>query len=203
MKMSQNNSLSDKDIREALKKYLLNKATPPQIVVDELSVHNGNAIADLVALDKYAHCFEIKSDRDTLSRLSRQISFYDYTFKKNTLVTTEKYLSKAELLIPDYWGILLAKRTGIVKIVNYRNARINRNWDAEKALLTLWKSELLEVDSRLSNGRSPKSSSRAQLAKKIVDEACCRLVQKSFFEILVDRFEANYQPYEITKCCLQ
>ncbi|KUM54993.1 hypothetical protein AR688_17270 [Rheinheimera sp. EpRS3] len=202
MKMSPNNNLSDKDIREALKKYLLSKPTPPQVVVDELSVHNGNAIADIVALDKYAHCFEIKSDKDTLSRLSRQISFYDFTFKKNTLVTTEKYLLKAESLIPDYWGILLAKRTNSVKIVNYRNAKINRNWNAEKALLTLWKSELLEVDSRLSSGKSPRSNSRAQIAKKIVDDTCSRLVQKSFFEILADRFETKYQPFEITKYCL-
>ncbi|WP_197412123.1 sce7726 family protein [Rheinheimera sp. EpRS3] len=200
--MSPNNNLSDKDIREALKKYLLSKPTPPQVVVDELSVHNGNAIADIVALDKYAHCFEIKSDKDTLSRLSRQISFYDFTFKKNTLVTTEKYLLKAESLIPDYWGILLAKRTNSVKIVNYRNAKINRNWNAEKALLTLWKSELLEVDSRLSSGKSPRSNSRAQIAKKIVDDTCSRLVQKSFFEILADRFETKYQPFEITKYCL-
>jgi len=201
-----NNSviLSDKEIREALKNHLLKKSAPPQILVDELSVHNGNAIADLVAFnDEYAHCFEIKSDKDTLSRLSRQVAFYDFTFKKNTLVTTEKYISKAELIIPEYWGILLVKKNKELKLVNHRNAKVNKNWDAEKALLTLWKSELLEVDSKLSAVSSPKSSSRAQIAKKIVEDTGTRLIQKSFFETLVGRFNNNYQPFSLIKGCPQ
>jgi hypothetical protein len=201
--ITNNTPLFDIDIREALKKHLMAKSLVPKRLIDELSVHNGNAKADLVALYEYAHCFEIKSDKDTLSRLSRQVSYYDFTFKKNTLVTTEKFVKKAEGLIPEYWGIWLAKvgNDGDVKIHCCRTARVNKNWHPEKALLTLWKSELFKLDSQVSSCSPPKNSSRAELANKIVKESSKKVIQKGFFETLTERFESELQPLKITMRC--
>lgn len=204
MKIETNRTeLFDVDIREALKKHLMAKSLVPKRLIDELSVHNGNARADLVALYEYAHCFEIKSDKDTLSRLCRQVSYYDFTFKKNTLVTTEKFVEKAKALIPEYWGLWVAKTNSEsdVKIYNYRAAKVNKNWLPEKALLTLWKSELFKLDSQVSSDIASKSSSRAELANKIANESCKKVIQKGFFNTLTERFESEIRPLSITMRC--
>ena len=191
-KINYNSPLFDIDIRDALKKHIMAKSLIPKRLV-----------ADLVAFYEYAHCFEIKSDKDTLSRLSRQVPYYEFTFKKNTLVTTEKFIKKAEVLIPAHWGIWLAKvgNDGDVKIHCCRAAKVNKNWHPEKALLTLWKSELFKLDSQVSSCNTPKNSSRAELANKIVRESTKKVIQKGFFKTLTERFESELQPLKITMRC--
>ena len=87
--------LNDIDIRVALIEKLQSMPTKPKAVIEELRVHNGNAIADVVALYKEAHCFEIKGDGDKIERIVTQGRFYDFSFRKITLVTTTKHLAKA------------------------------------------------------------------------------------------------------------
>lgn len=189
---SDTEQLNDKQIRKALKSYLSGAAINPKLIVDELSVHNGNARVDVVAFYDYPHSFEIKSDRDNFSRLTRQIAYYDYTFKKNNLVTTAKYIDKAFQHIPKHWGIWLAgtQNESIVDIKCCRKAKINREWSPEKALLTLWKSELVTLNSLITESKAPKSSSRAVLASKLGKEVNKSTLQQNFFEVLFKRFNS-------------
>ncbi|MBT4639534.1 MAG: sce7726 family protein [Deltaproteobacteria bacterium] len=136
--------LNDKRIRTSLIKKLKKQSTKPKAVIEELRVHNGNAIADVVALYNEAHCFEIKGDTDKVERISEQGYYYDTSFRKITLVTTQKHLRKALLLAPSYWGIMVAgfkNREVVLKYV--RGAKRNFNFNKQLALLTLWKSEML------------------------------------------------------------
>jgi hypothetical protein len=100
--------LNDPTIRTNLKEYLLNLLVKPRTIIDELHVHKGNAIADIVAVYKEPHCFEIKGETDNISRLKFQGKFYDLVFKKITLVTTQNHLQNAINTIPPHWGVLLA-----------------------------------------------------------------------------------------------
>ena len=49
--------LNDVSIRKSLILKLKNQAVRPKAIIEELRVHNGKAIADVVALYAEAHCF--------------------------------------------------------------------------------------------------------------------------------------------------
>jgi hypothetical protein len=157
--------LNDKDIRKPLVDKLNSLSIKPKAIIEELRVHNGNAIADVVALYKDAHCFEIKGDGDKVERIVKQGSYYDLSFRKITLVTTKKHLPKAEKIAPSYWGIMIAESSDSdVVIKYYRPAKLNPNFEKNIALLTLWKNEMLDL---IVSDNSHKSKSRDVLAKLI------------------------------------
>jgi len=136
--------LGDKEIRRSLIHKL--SAQAPKAIIEELHVHNGNAIADVVTVHSEAHCYEIKGDGDNIQRILTQGKYYDLVFSKVTLVTTANHLAKALSIAPEHWGIMVAKRVGDeVKISHARAIKRNRCFDKQLALLTLWRSELAEV----------------------------------------------------------
>ena len=49
--------------------------------------------------------FEFKSDKDTLSRLARQVHDYERFCDRNYLVTGKKFVEKAPEELPGHWGI--------------------------------------------------------------------------------------------------
>jgi len=157
--------LHDDDIRQALIAKLGNMSIKPKAIIEELRVHNGNAIADVVALYKEAHCFEIKGDGDKIERISAQGRFYDLSFRKITVVTTQKHLEKAKRIAPAYWGIMLATPAHDSPALSYiRPAQLNPNFEKNFALLTLWKNEMLNL---LESDYGHKSKSRDTLARLI------------------------------------
>lgn len=138
--------LNDREIREALKQKLYNQAVKPRAIVEELRVHNGNAIADVVALYTEAHCFEIKGVNDKIERVLRQGGFYNTAFRKITVVTTKNHINKALEVVPSHWGIMVAFfEFGKVRLKHIRGASNNPYFDKKLALLTLWKSEMLGI----------------------------------------------------------
>ena len=137
-------TLTDKEIRSALKIYLAK--TSPVALLDEVRVHNGNAIADVVAIHTSAHCYEIKGETDEVRRITKQATFYDLSFIETTLVTTNNHLAAARRLAPAHWGILVAWLDGdSVEFRPERPATVSSVFDKQLALLTLWKSELLTL----------------------------------------------------------
>lgn len=196
--------LDDKIIRKGLKIYLNSKRTPPKIIIDEMNVHNGNARADLVALYGNTHCFEIKSDKDTLSRLQNQIEYYDYSFDRVHVVVTNKFIHKIQDIVPNYWGVILTKYSNDkLKFSIVRNAKRNPNFEPEKALLSLWKSELLKLNSQISEINPPLRVTRERLAKKIGSEATKKEVSNGIFNALENRFSNPSQQLFFTKKSVQ
>lgn len=142
--------LNDRAIREALVRSLINKKNRPQRIIHELSVSNGNAIADVVAIYRESHCFEIKGEGDKIERLKTQGEYYNAAFRKITLVTTEKHGKKALKHTPSFWGIIIAKESAGKIILNYlRKALSNPFFDKKTAVQTLWKEEMLGILSEM------------------------------------------------------
>lgn len=139
--------LTDKEIRKALIPYLARRANAPLATIEEMHVCNGNAIADVVAVYKSMHCYEIKGETDSISRIIRQAEFFDQAFPLITLVTTENHANKAQETTPKHWGIIIASTTRKYEIgFKYlRGASRNKSYRPEIALLTLWRPELLEM----------------------------------------------------------
>jgi hypothetical protein len=151
--------LGDKVIRHALVQSLERRAIPPKRIIEELRVHNGNAIADVVTVHNDTHCYEIKGENDSIQRILTQARFYDLAFRKITLVTTVRHQKSAERLSPPHWGILVAKLDeGRVKFSYSRAATNNPHYEKKIALLTLWKSELTEVARPITNMKTAKLS---------------------------------------------
>jgi hypothetical protein len=181
--------LNDVSIRKSLILKLKNQAVRPKAIIEELRVHNGKAIADVVALYAEAHCFEIKGDGDKIERILKQGKYYNLSFRKITVITTLKHLKKALSLAPTYWGIMIAEEQAAeIKIKYIRAAKNNPNFNKSVALLTLWKDEMLELTDC---NNKHKNSSRAVLAELIANNKRKIELSQNIAITLLDRCTLN------------
>lgn len=160
--------LRDREIRGALRSHLMRRFPAPLHIIEELGVHNGNAKADLVAVYKEMHCFEIKGATDSISRLVRQASYFDFAFPKVSLVTTPNHLNWCLQNIPTYWGILVAETDNNTIHLRYkRAAKNNPRFVKQKALMMLWKNELASIATDTAKIRIKSSYTREDIATKL------------------------------------
>jgi hypothetical protein len=151
--------LNDAAIRKALIHNLMNQPASPRGIIEELWVHNGDAIADVVALNSEAHCYEIKGCNDKIERIIVQGSYFNSCFRRISLVTTDRGLAKSLKISPDFWGIMVARVEGTeVQLHEIRRARNNPNFTKHLAALTLWKSEMLSLLQDQSHRRKPRAT---------------------------------------------
>lgn len=179
--------LDDRTIRRSLVSRLVGLSPPPKAILEELRVHNGNAIADVVTVHSTAHCYEIKGETDSIHRILKQSRYYDLVFKKVTLVTTDRHIESALRLAPLHWGIMRAREMrGDVKISYLRPALPSPSFDKKLALLTLWKSELVEV-AHSGAMRKVEKLNRAQLSDLLASALTDEAISKSIGEKLTSR----------------
>jgi len=179
--------LTDKEIRQALIVNLGRRANVPRAVLEEVHVCNGNAIADVVAVYKAMHCYEIKGETDSINRIVRQSQFYDQAFPLISLVTTANHLKKAETIAPSHWGIVVASvsLSGAVTFKHFRGANRNPSYRPEIALLSLWRSELINFPN-FSNASLTKLN-RQKIAELIASNAPIGVINESVGRALVVR----------------
>ncbi len=101
-------TFGDPDIRSALRSRLLRDhgGEPSTVIVEELGVCRGQARIDIAVVNGTMHGYEIKSDRDSLRRLSGQIGFYSRVLDRATLVAGDRHLTHAQHVVPRWWGVL-------------------------------------------------------------------------------------------------
>lgn len=78
------------------------------VVVEELGLFRGAARADIVVISGSLKGYEIKSGRDTLSRLANQAVMYSRVFDTVTIVLADRHVEGAARIIPGWWGIEVA-----------------------------------------------------------------------------------------------
>lgn len=183
--------LNDIRIREALLRKL--EKSQPRGVIEELHVHGGRAIADVVTLHSEAHCYEIKGETDRIERIATQGAFYNSAFRRITLVTTESNLKRARRLAPRFWGIIVAVADGdAVRFRYVRAARLNPKFEKQSAAMTLWKSEMLELVQQQGAEKKP----RRLLAELIAETRRELELSMDICELLLGRTERaqNFAP---------
>lgn len=79
----------------------------------------GACKADVVILNGTSTAYEIKSDRDKLDRLTRQLSAYLQVFAQVHVITAEKQVHSVAAQIPTDVGILVLKRRGTISTVRH------------------------------------------------------------------------------------
>ena len=185
--------LNDATIREALLRKLERQKSRPRAVLQELHVHNGKAIADVVTLHSEPHCYEIKGATDRIERITTQGVYYNAVFRRITLVTTGCNLGRALRLAPRFWGIMVATADGqTVRFRHVRAAKLNPNFQKQSAAMTLWKSEMLELVSQPGAERKP----RRLLAQLIAETQRELQLSMRICELLLGRRERaqNFAP---------
>jgi len=184
-------TLNDSDIRGSLHRKVLRKhhARDNTLVVDELGLNHGRCRADVAVINGHLIGFEIKSDEDTLARLEEQISAYDATFDRSTAVVGCRHVGKAKVMLPPWWGIMLARRgpRGAVRFERIRHATRNDSVDPFSVARLLWRDE---AEAILAGGDVPRKvlrQPRAVLYKELVKMLPLRELRKQVRDCLLNR----------------
>jgi hypothetical protein len=147
-------------IRDALRRHVLSGPGRVASTIDEFWVPRSHERADMAAIGRSMDGYEIKSERDSLRRLPRQIHAYGRLFDHCTVVVAGKHSEQVIELLPDWWGILVVESTATPTPVEVRRARTNPSVDSEILVRLLWRDEAMsalvalghEPDRRASRG---------------------------------------------------
>lgn len=142
-------STNDLIIRSALKEDLRRRYSRDKKlrIIEELGVQHGTARIDIAVVNGIMHGYEIKSDQDTLKRLPEQMDIFNAVFDKMTLVVGKNHLYEAVNIVPDWWGIVIAKinKNGSVVFSRIRRTEINNNQSSVSIAKLLWREEALRI----------------------------------------------------------
>lgn len=150
---------NDLIIRSALKRDLEARYEQDKNVriIEELGIRHGIARIDFAVINGIMFGYEIKSDRDTLERLPEQVKEFSAVFDKITLVVGKRHLYQAMHLVPDWWGIVLAKvndNNGHVVFQEIRKPEKNKEQIRLSIARLLWREEALQIleERKIANG---------------------------------------------------
>jgi hypothetical protein len=165
---------NDESIRASLKLELKTeyRSEPDTLVLDELGLRHGAARIDLAVVNGRLHGFELKSDRDTLRRLPKQIGIYNSVLDQVTLVVGEKHLRQAVDIIPTWWGVRLAKSKPGENAVQFENVReTSDNPSPDKLCIAklLWREEALAILECLGAAEGIRSKPRLTLYSRLTE----------------------------------
>ena len=142
-------ALRDMDIRTAAMGRLLMHARscPHTRIVEELGLSHGSARVDIAVINGHIRGIEIKAEADTLIRLPRQVSAYGRVVDRATLIAAERHIEGASAQLPDWWGVIEARRgaNGAVIFRRLRHEKANRDLDPITLARLLWRPEVVEI----------------------------------------------------------
>jgi len=155
-------------------------------IFEELGVQHGTARVDIAVVNGILHGYEIKSDKDTLDRLPEQIKEYNAVFDKITLVVGKRHLHEAIKIIPDWWGVVIAKINGDSVVFNIiRDEEFNKDQNNISIAKLLWRNEALKILKE--NGEAegyyskPRSAIYEKLARTLDTKTLSNKVRETLF----------------------
>lgn len=163
--------MKDSHIREATKGalFLEHSGDAETVIFDELGVQHGVARIDLAVVNGELHGFELKSDKDTLARLPEQAESYGRVFDRVTLVVGERHVRGAVDVVPDWWGIRVARRaSGKFQFCDLKHAMRNPSPDPAAVVALLLRDEALHFLEELGIARGVRSKGRAEIYARLV-----------------------------------
>jgi len=172
-------STNDRIIRTELRKFLekelkqyRSESGHPADIFEELGVSHGKARIDFAFVNGVMHGYEIKSDKDTLSRLFDQMNEYNAVFDKITLVIGQRHLLDAIHRIPEWWGITLARVDVNQKVSFYliREAKNNQDEQVPVSIARmLWRAEALKILEERDEAKGIRSKSRGVIHERLAE----------------------------------
>jgi hypothetical protein len=180
-------TISERRIRQFVHCKLLRRYrdAPETLVLDELGLEHGSCRADIAVVNGRLIGYEIKSDRDSLARLKRQIIRYDAVFDNVTIVVGPRYGSMIHRRVPRHWGVIIATAgsRGTINFSTKRKPLLNRRVDLLSVAQLLWKAEAL----RIILNRNPTFGGS-------------RFPRKKLYQYLIDNLDAETIRREVRSC---
>lgn len=140
--------LGDAVIRSALRVRLREEqdGDPETVIIDELGLCRGRVRLDIAVVNGLLHGYEIKSDRDSLRRLSKQVDVYGKVLDRATLVVGDRFLKVAPGLVPAWWGLVHAHaRDEKLDFRKIRSAGKNPQRDPRALVELLWSDQAMRL----------------------------------------------------------
>ena len=140
--------LGDSEIRSVLRSRLSQKHGDETgtVFIEELGLCRGQVRVDLSVVNGLLHGYEIKSDRDSLQRLSAQAELYGKVLDRATLVVGNRHMDEALDIVPEWWGVLLAHRSAKgLQLKTVRSSRSNPKKDPRALVELLWLDDALAL----------------------------------------------------------
>lgn len=164
--------MRDADVRQVLRDRLeiTHAADEGARLVEELGLCKGTVRVDIAVVNGILKGYEIKSEHDTLARLTAQASIYSQVFDTVTLVVAERHLNKATKLVPGWWGIEVAAfdaASSTVKLNPVRDEQMNPSVDALTLAQLLWRDEVLSILASILDPQAFRKKPRAFLWKHL------------------------------------
>jgi hypothetical protein len=177
-------------VRDALRERALTAIYGARETVDEFWVPRSHERADLAVIGRSIDGFEIKTERDTLRRLPRQIDAYGRLFDRCSVVVAEKHCEEAAALLPAWWGITTIHVNGGVSFTEIRQPKRNPAVDPEILVRLLWKEEVAMALVNL--GATPvERASRGALWRALLETATFSQLRAAVRRALLDRDPAR------------
>ncbi len=165
---------NDKQIRASLLKSLNESCRDyaSTRIIEELGIVHGSARIDIAVVNGHIHGYELKSDKDTLNRLPRQIQVYNTVLDRVTLVVGKSHLHEAIKIIPDWWGVSVAKiidsKDGVA-IYSVRESDQNPQQDNIAVAALLWRDEALNILEEINRAVGVRSKNKATIYRRLVE----------------------------------
>lgn len=164
--------ISDADIRPALLTRLRSALAgdTDTAIVEELGICRGQVRIDLAVVNGTIHGYEIKSERDSLRRLSAQAAVYSRVLDQATLVVTPRHIVDALQIVPDWWGILRCEPApGGLRFRAVRRGRRNPGREARSLVELLWLDDSIALLERHNAVRGVKGKPRREVWDRVCE----------------------------------
>lgn len=166
-------AVGDREIRDALWRRLAAEyGGTGACVLDELGLCGGSALVDVAVIaEDHVAGYEIKSDRDSLSRLAAQARIYNRALHRVTLVAAACHMEAALALVPDWWGVVEAVGDGEggCRLVERRGWRVNPGQCGYSFSQLLWRDEALHFLACRGLDRGVRSKGRREVWRRLAE----------------------------------
>ena len=163
--------MRDTDVRIAVREMLNaeHKADGGTRIVEEMGVWNGSVRVDLAVINGELAGYEIKSAKDTLTRLPNQAALYNEVFDRVYLVAAEKHISHARSYIPKWWGIISARPLAdTISLEIIRSGKINPRINPTQLARLLWRDEAIAVLDKHAAAKGVRSETREKVISRLI-----------------------------------
>lgn len=162
-----------------IKKFIVNKQ---DIVLFEMYADSSRV--DLCRINGKSIAYEIKTEVDNLTRLSKQIEDYSKLFEYIYIILDQRHLFKATEIIPNYVGIIVYKvQCGKFSFCYKRKASKNKNIDSEAQIRNLSSQDMSKILKKRSLPIPSTKDERAGILKKSFDKKQINFLFKDIIKL--------------------
>ena len=182
--------MREAEIKRALAHHLdCVRDSVSSMILEELQLSGGEIRADVVDVHDM-HCYEIKSEGDSLKRLLGQGGRYARVFDHVTLVTTERHLKKAMPMLPKWWGILLVPENEDAQFKQVRVAKPNKGHEPEVLATLLKREDCMSILEQRGSIRGWRGKSLYMLQERVAELLTLDELRETVRSFLMKRGEA-------------